>query len=281
MGSRSLAALRRALPGDPLTYRVQDVGVHEVFLQAAADIPKALTAQRELLGNLMTPTLERELTERAVNRMRYRLNLEIQDRMLTAVCSHGIVKLARKANLPASLVESVRQMAEDGRKHAALYRKANQPTADNLEPLMAYGARMTHLRHAVSAGDAARVAAVCANAPPEDWIAGMHDHYRVIWENAAEVAAMSETSEILDGAQEFHLPFAELGLAGQQQRKARVAGKERWQPPTTRRRLRRENTELPDGRRPLRRTVAGSHGTKTGDARGNGRRRPWRWQRGI
>lgn len=82
MASQRLESFREEFPGEPLTYGNLEKGVHETFVELAATIPQAMANYRHLLGDMRFQVAEQSLLNHEVNRLAYRLNLEINDRLL-------------------------------------------------------------------------------------------------------------------------------------------------------------------------------------------------------
>ena len=121
----------RQLRGDPSVYGKDP---HGLYVQRIADIPAALEAKQAMSGAPWDQDRLREATRHEVNRMGYRLNLEIQDRLLNQISNErGIPSLARKNGISEETIERISERGKDRTQWATARRAMENPTYVNIE----------------------------------------------------------------------------------------------------------------------------------------------------
>ena len=145
----------RQLTGDPSTYHGN---VHEQYIQCIADLPEAVAAKESMAGTRWDEAQYREAVQHEVNRMAYRLNLEIQDRFLQQV-SYGsrLARLASEQNMSEDIVEL---LATNGTMLAEWVdnrRAENNPAAELIETAVTAYLLQMQLERAIEQLDEAAI----------------------------------------------------------------------------------------------------------------------------
>ena len=211
--NRTMEAVRE-LPGDPLMYGND---VREKYIQAVADIPAAIHAKEDLSGNTWGPEEIQAAAAHEVNRMGYRMNLEVQDRLMT-MFSYGrqMSAMAERMGMSEGAVELVRNAGEEKLEWRRLRRLEESPVAGRLEDAAMLSALEIHLLQSIRSGDEAGVRA--AAEPPgsstefrtrgQSAMDDMKPQHREIMEAALEIARSWPDEDILDGSHDHHAAYA-------------------------------------------------------------------------
>ena len=129
--SRQLA-LREQLSGSPENYTRGDP--HTLYVQCIADLQAAVAAKQAMNGQ---PWNEQELSEAVqheVNRMSYRLALEVQDRLIQQLNDcNNIQRYAKENGTAPADVNEFGKLAKTLAKYAFGYQQKEAPTYDNIK----------------------------------------------------------------------------------------------------------------------------------------------------
>ena len=206
----------RRFSGDPATYGREP---HEKYVQCVDDLPRAVEAKQAIsLGEWDQDQLHHAV-DHEVNRMGFRLHLEIQDRLLNQV-SNGrrLGNLAMERGMSEDVAAQITNTGENKARWAELRRDEDNPTYGNIENAAHLCIVEMGIRKAVEEGDEARAREfslpirggtelehraedVRPYIDPED--------LRTI-ENALLTARRWTDQEILDGAMDYHARYASL-----------------------------------------------------------------------
>ena len=212
--NRTMEAVRE-LPGDPLMYGSD---VREKYIQAVADIPAAIHAKEDLSGDSWGPEEVQAAAAHEVNRMGYRMNLEVQDRLMT-MFSYGrqMSAMAERMGMSESAVELVRNAGEEKLEWRRRRRLEESPVASRLEDAAMISVLEIHLLRSIRSGDEAggqgsgrtpgllrRSSGRGARAPWTTW----KPQHREIMEAALEIARSWPDEDILDGSHDHHAAYA-------------------------------------------------------------------------
>ena len=107
---------------------------HERYVRCIAGIPEALQAREKFSQEEWGPEKLSEAAQHEVNRMAYRINLEIQDR-LTSQLSHSTRKplIATVQHMEDSTVATLREYGESWASYVNHCRHADLPTGELIE----------------------------------------------------------------------------------------------------------------------------------------------------
>ena len=214
--SRELESFRN-LPGDLTTYGRN--GTHEKYVHCIADLPATLEAKEAMEPSQWSQEERWNAALHEVNRMGYRTNLEILDRLMTSF-SHGN-QVAQEAGKHGMSDETVEQIAQAGRNKNLWVenrRLEENPTCDRIETAMKISVIETHLIRSIWRGDEAEV--LRATEPPRsreeldqkarEAMADVDPETREAMRRALEAARNWSDEAVRDGAMDYHLRYAEL-----------------------------------------------------------------------
>ena len=126
--SRNLSL--RAMNGDPATYGREP---HATYLECVTNIENAVMAKEVPAFEAWNDDQRREAVQHEVHRMAYRLNLEIQDRLITQFQDGGhMASLARTMDLSPDVVNTLEQLGNQMANDAIAARHIESPTYDDI-----------------------------------------------------------------------------------------------------------------------------------------------------
>ncbi len=214
--SRSLTGVRQ-MRGDPAAYQED---THEQYLQCILNLPQTLEAKQAMSPERWNDNQLQEAVDHEVNRMGYRINLEIRDRFMNQFDHRkGIVRFAEDRGVAGELLEMI-DFAGDGKEHWIRGQRASEPpvhskieSASNFYIVEIGLVSALEERDQAAARDFvdmlrgtdelwARAEQAMSYLPPED-VEMIRD--------ALEIAAHWTEEQIKDGAQDYHLPYAGIG----------------------------------------------------------------------
>ena len=206
----------RQLTGDPSTYHGN---VHEQYIQCVADLPAAVAAKESMADTPWDEAQYREAVQHEVNRMAYRLNLEIQDRFLQQV-SYGarLARLASEQNMSEDIVEL---LATNGTMLAEWVdnrRAENNPAAEQIETAVTAYLLQIQLEQAIAQRDEAAIEELLSDTITaaeiqeaiDRAISNIGSEAAATVRAALDIAAQWPTEVIMDGANDYHAAFAAL-----------------------------------------------------------------------
>ncbi len=217
----------RTMNGDPTTYGRD---THATYLECIINLQSAVVAREALSFETWNDEQRRKAVEHEVHRMAYRLNLEIQDRLISQFQNDGhMARLARTMGLSQDVVEALDQLGKEMANDAIESRHLESPTVEAI----ARQANMCTIHYAIENATQIRdEAAVRELMPPnlesQELAEGAQLAMNYIDSTlvneiraAAETAARWDDHEILDGARDLHFEFTNLDIF--QTNAARVA----------------------------------------------------------
>ena len=120
----------RQLSGDPATYGNDP---HEKYVQCIIDIPATLEAKQAMALAQWNEAQLHEAAQHEVNRMAYRLNLEIQDRLITQFDNRKLLAyMAKQAGMDDEIVKSLTQLGNEFADYAIGCENSESPTYRNI-----------------------------------------------------------------------------------------------------------------------------------------------------
>lgn len=213
--SRGMDEVRR-LRGDPTIYSGD---THERYVQCILDLPAALDAKQAMGPGEWSPEQLEEATRHEVNRMGYRLNLEIRDRLMNQIDHRrGIVNFARDRGVGGELLDMV-DLAGDGKEYWVRGEKAAEsPVYPKIEAAANFYTVEIGLVTALEEGDHDAVRDFVAPVGGADDLrgrAGRAMEYvpaeeRENIREMLEIAARWSDDQIRDGALDYHARYADL-----------------------------------------------------------------------
>lgn len=163
----------------------------------------------------------REAVEHEVHRMAYRINLEIQDQLITQFQDDGHMdRLARTMGLSQDVIESLEELGQDMAAVAFESRQLESPTGDDITDnanlcLIHYAIENTAqdrdetaVRELMQPTTNRRETAERAQLAMNYIVPTLVNEIQAAVENAARW----NDDEILDGAQDLHFEFTQLGI---------------------------------------------------------------------
>ena len=225
--SRSLTGVRQ-MWGDPTAY-AEDT--HEQYVQCIMDLPATLEAKQAMAPEKWDDNQLQEAVLHEVNRMGYRLNLEIRDRFMNQFDHRrGIVRFAQDRGVADELLEMV-DCAGEGKEHWVRgERTSSPPTRSRIEVTANFYIIEIGLVNALEERDEstaedfvnpvrggddlqARAGRAMAYVPPEE---------QEIIREALEIAAHWTDGQIQDGALDYHAQYGNLDF------RPSTDARERW-----------------------------------------------------
>ena len=209
----------RQMQGSIVSYGTDPEAVHERYVQCILDIPEALNAKQALEATTWnTERLQLE-AQHEVNRMAFRLNLEIIDRLANQISDGQMLsRAARERGISEEVVQEL--IAAQGRKsnNAQKYQNFQYPTEVTIKDVSCLAIIESGIKEAIKRGDeellrelvqprrgfeevakCASKAALYADA-----------EHTVIIERALQTVAQWPDEQILDGHTDYHIEFADL-----------------------------------------------------------------------
>ena len=208
----------RALNGDPTTYGRD---THATYLECAINLESAVAAREALSHEPWNDDQRREAVEHEVHRMAYRINLEIQDRLITQFQDDGhMARLARTMGLSQDVIESLEELSKDMATDALESRQLESPTGDDITDNANICLIHYAIENAAQDRDETTVRELMqptTNRRETAERAQLAMNYvdpTLVNEIQAtvETAARWNDDEILDGAQDLHFEFTRLGI---------------------------------------------------------------------
>ena len=210
--------IRNHMPGDPAIYGRDP---HERFVQCIADIPDAVAAKQAMSHQPWNETELQEAVQHEVNRMAYRLNLEIQDRFTYYLNSHyhrRVMKLAEQNGLSEEVMEKLEDTTRTKVAWAEYLKETNDPTASNIEKVTSQAVLETGIRNAIERRDEAAILDLLE--PITSWEAMREKKAKYLHEvepdtlnaiqQAMDAATRWDDDAIRDGASDYHFKLSEL-----------------------------------------------------------------------
>ena len=213
--SRNMTGVR-LMRGDPAAYQED---THEQYIKCIMDIPATLDAKMAMSPEGWDDRQLGEAVEHEVNRMGYRLNLEIQDRFMNQFDHRaGIVRFAQDRGVSGELLELIDLAGEGKEFWVRGQRTAESPVQSKIEAAANFYMVEIGLVSALEernddavtdfvdqVGNAQdlrnRAERAMSYVPEED---------REMIREALEIAAHWTDAQIEDGAQDHHARYAEL-----------------------------------------------------------------------
>lgn len=224
--SRSLEL--RQLTGDPSTYYGN---VHEQYIQCIADLPATVAAKEAMADTRWEEVRYREAVQHEVNRMAYRLNLEIQDRFLQQVSYGGrLARLASEQNMSEDIVELLATNGMTLAEWAEDRRAENNPAAEQIETAVTAYLLQIQLEQAIAQHDDATIEEILSDTiiaaeiqhAIDRAISDIGPETAATVRAALDIAAQCPTEVIMDGANDYHAVYAVLDFQYANQ------GREAW-----------------------------------------------------
>ena len=212
--SRNLS-LRR-LRGDPATYGNDP---HERYVQCIIDIPATLDAKQAMDGTQWDEARLREAVQHEVNRMAYRLNLEIQDRLLEQFANNKLkANVAKQQSMSEEVVERLNVWGNNMAQYAEGRRNKDNPTYETIRDAAYMYVIELGLRTAIKQKDEAALMELTKPSSRKDGLekrarqAASYVRPEVLdtINEAAAVAAQWPAERIVEGAADYHAKYAEL-----------------------------------------------------------------------
>ena len=213
--SRGLADMRQ-MRGDPTSYSDD---THEQYLQCILDLPATLDAKQAMAPERWGDDDLEEAARHEVNRMGYRLNLEIRDRLMNQFDHpRGIAKYARDRGVDGELLEMV-GLAGEGKQHWIKGQKASEePVHSRVEATAYFYIVEIGLVNALEEGDHAAVQDFVAPVRGTDDLRGRAERAMAyvppeeqeLVREALEIASRWTDDQIRDGAMDHHARYADL-----------------------------------------------------------------------
>ena len=209
----------RALNGDITTYGNKPEATHEKYVQCILDLPDTLYAKEAMESTTWNTEQLKEATQHEVNRMAYRLNLEIMDR-LTSQISNGrlMANAARQKGMSEDTIQELVKSQDKKFANSERYQNVEYPTQGNIK-VMAYVAVIdAGVTQAIKRGDEEQLLDLVQ---PMRGIQAIENcakraasyvdpRYLETIEHASETAAQWNDNQIMDGEINYHVAFADL-----------------------------------------------------------------------
>ena len=191
------------------------------YLECIINPENAVAAREALSHEPWNEDKRRETAEHEVHRMAYRLNLEIQDRLISQFQNDGhMARLARSMGLSQEIVEALDQLGNEMANDAIEYRQLESPTGE----VITDQANTCLIHYAIeNAAQLRDEAAVRELVPPNLESQELAESAQLATnyidpalvneiQAAIQTAARWDDDEILDGARDLHFEFTALDI---------------------------------------------------------------------
>ena len=208
----------RALNGNPATYGHY---AQDTYLECAINLESTVAAREALSHEPWNDDQRREAVEHEVHRMAYRLNLEIQDRLITQFQDpRRMGRLARAMGLSQGVAEDLDELGQDMADDAVRARHLENPTSDDITNRA--NACLIHyaIENATQIRDETAVRELIPETlEPQEMAEKAQTSINHVdpalvnqIRDAAETATRWNDDEILDGAQDLHFEPTQLDI---------------------------------------------------------------------
>ena len=203
----------RQMTGNQVTY---DDHTHERYLQCVLDLRDTVESKQAMSGARWGDDQLREALRHEVNRMAYRLNLEIQDRLLQQLSYGGrLARRAREQNLSEETVGSACGRRRPDRRMGVRPKKHEDPTAENIYDAADAYTHQVALEIAIEERDEIGIRELLKLRPDpntldamiESAMARMGPSITDAINQAAEAAAQWADDDIREGGLDYHVQF--------------------------------------------------------------------------
>ena len=209
----------RQMKGSIVSYGTQPEAVHERYVQCILDIPESLHAKEALEATTWNAERLKEAVQHEVNRMGFRLNLEIIDRLTNQISDGQMLsRTARERGISEEVVQEL--IAAQGRKlnNAQNFQNFQYPTEGPIKAMSCLAIIESGIKEAIKQGNEELLRELVQPRRGFEEVAKcaskaalyVDEEYTVIIERALETASQWPDEQILDGHTDYHIKFADL-----------------------------------------------------------------------
>ena len=214
--SRHLAI--RQMQGDMNVYGSDP---HETYIQCILDIPAILDAKRAMSLTEWNDDDLQKAVQHEANRMTFRLNLEIQDRLVNQFAYEKVMSVrAILKGTGEDITKRLDEMGKDMAETATMYRLIDNPTSESLEVQANLCIMERGLETLIQQGTDAELRELIT---PTHGLQELNERVQQIQayvepeilsaiKQALETAAQWSDAQITDGSMDYHANFAHLGF---------------------------------------------------------------------
>ena len=194
---------------------------HETYIQCILDIPATLDAKRAMSLTEWSNDDLQKAVQHEVNRMAFRLNLEIQDRLVNQFAYEKVmsVQAILKGN-KEDVTQRLNEMGKNMAKTADMYRINDNPTSESLEVQADLCIMERGIEALIQQGTDAELREMITPTHGVQELKERAQQLTVYVENdilnairqALDTAAQWSDNQIMDGSMDYHAKFTHLGF---------------------------------------------------------------------
>ena len=207
MANQRLEWFREAFPGEPLTHGNLEKGVNETFIELAATIPQAMANYRHLLGDTRFEAVEQALLNHEVNRMAYRLNLEINDKLLESKPTVGIADMAAANGISEELLDRLHNYEYSDAQRLNAQRWNGEATARAITTNALIATKAHNITQAIVTRNEENL--YTALDTPTHLQTSNDEELSEFIQEARVLANVNDENEVVDGAKPYRLEMSE------------------------------------------------------------------------